>query len=104
MLKSIQKDRLSTFGAGLFSYVNLDRPIYPRSAIEHRTIDISVDRAIYPHSGIDDRTGPENLKIECRKNTFKSSHLTNENTWIDRPELPGDFGTLSRNSKGNVDR
>ena len=66
--------------------------------------NIPVERAIYPHSGIDDRAGPENLEVERGKNTFKSSHLTNEDKWIDRLELPGDFGTLSRNSKSNVDR
>ena len=69
-----------------------------------QSINISVERAIYPHSGIDDRTAPENLEVERRKNTFKSSHLTNEDRWIDRPELPGDFGRLSGNSKSKVDR
>ena len=70
-----------------------------------QSINISVDRLINQRSGIDDRTGPENLEVERRKkNTFKSSHLTNEDRWIDRPELPGAFGTLSRNSRSNVDR
>ena len=44
------------------------------------------------------------LKSNGEKNTSKSSHLTSEDRWIDRPELPGAFGTLSRNSRSNVDR
>ena len=38
------------------------------------------------------------------KNTFKSSHLTNEDRWIDRPELPGDFWVLSGGFRSNMDR
>ena len=69
-----------------------------------QSINISVDRLINQRSGIDDRTGPENLEVERRKNTLKSSRLTNEDRWIDRLELPGCFGRLSRNSKSKVDR
>ena len=70
-----------------------------------QSINISVDRLINQRSGIDDRTGPENMEVERRKkNTFKSSHLTNEDRWIDRPELPGDFWVLSGGFRGNMDR
>ena len=61
-----------------------------------RWIDRQVDR------GPDD---PENLEVERRKkNMLKSSHLTNEDRWIDRPELPGDFWMLSGGFRSNVDR
>ena len=46
---------------------------------------------------------PKALKSNAEKNTFKSSHLTNEDTWIDRPELPGDFWVLSGGFRSNMD-
>ena len=70
-----------------------------------QSINIPVEREQSIHTQVSTtELAPKTLKSNAEKNTLKSNHLANEDRWIDRPELPEDFGTLSRNSKSNVDR